>query len=228
MYQQNKDIKMNTSLPISVRLYKDAECTSSSVGECCIIGDNSRVRYSNLGDYVRVDRNTLIQQCEIGKRTYTGPFDMIFNAKIGSYTSISYGVTIGPPEHNYHKTTAHPFIYDSFFGIVTKDNCLRNDKFDKPIEIRSDVWIGANVTILRGVHIGDGAVIGANALVNKDVPPYAIVAGCPARIIKYRFTESVIQKLLELQWWLWSDEKIKRNLNLFFNEPTMEKLSLIE
>lgn len=98
----------------------------------------------------------------------------------------------------------------------------------KPIEIGNDVWIGANVTILRGVHIGDGAVIGANTLVNKDIPPYAIVVGCPARVIKYRFEETVIQKLLNLKWWNWTDEKIQRNLALFQDEPTMEKLSLIK
>lgn len=177
----------NVNIPNSVRLYKDAECTSSSVGEFCIIGDSSRVRFSKLGDYVRVDRNTLIQQCDIGKRTYTGPFDMIFNAKIGNYTSISYGVTIGPPEHDYHKTSAHPFIYDSYFGIVTENNCIRNDKFDKPIEIGNDVWIGANATILRGVHIGDGVVIGANALVNKDIPPLCSRCGMSCKDNKVSF-----------------------------------------
>lgn len=221
-------MKTNMNIPTSSLLYKDAECVSSSIGEFCIVGDNSRVRFSNLGNYVRVDRNTLILRCEIGKRTYMGPFDMIFHAKIGAYTSISYGVTIGPPEHDYRKTTAHPFIYDPFFGISTDENCLRNDKFDKSIEIGNDVWIGANATILRGVHIGDGAVIGANALVNKDVPPYAIVVGCPAQVIKYRFEDNVIERLLDLQWWNWSDEKIKRNLVLFQNEPTIENLSLIQ
>ncbi len=119
---------------------------------------------------------------------------MIFKSKIGKFTSISYGVTIGPPEHNYKRMTQHPFIIRSEYGILSKEECIPNDEFETPVTIGNDVWIGCNSTILRGIEIGNGAIVGANSVVTKDVPPYAIVAGCPARIIKYRFNQEQIGK----------------------------------
>lgn len=75
--------------------------------------------------------------------------------------------------------------------------------------IGNDVWIGDNVTILGGNIIGDGAVVATGAIVTKDVPPYAIVAGNPARIIKYRFEKDIVDDLQKIQWWLWSSEQLK-------------------
>ena len=86
------------------------------------------------------------------------------------------------------------------------------------ITIGNDVWVGMNATILSGVTIGDGAVIGANSLVSRDVPPYAIAAGNPARVVKMRFPPEVIGALLEIQWWTWSDEDIKRAAPLLLSE----------
>jgi|TARA_R110001606_G_C15384505_1_gene650833 acetyltransferase-like isoleucine patch superfamily enzyme len=79
------------------------------------------------------------------------------------------------------------------------------------INIGNDVWVGSKATIMSGVTIGDGAVIGSGAVVAKDIPPYAIVVGNPSKIIKYRFTEEQIEKLLQIQWWGWSQDKIRYN-----------------
>jgi hypothetical protein len=79
------------------------------------------------------------------------------------------------------------------------------------IKIGNDVWIGATSTIMSGVTIGDGAVIGAGSTITKDVPPFAIVAGNPGKIVKYRFTEEQIEKLLQIAWWDWGEDKIKEN-----------------
>ena len=95
-----------------------------------------------------------------------------------------------------------------------------------PIKIENDVWIGIQSLILDGVTIGDGAVIGARTVVTKDVPPYAIVVGSPARIIKYRFNEEVIQRLLEIKWWNLSDEEINEKIDFFReSEITIEILN---
>ena len=82
------------------------------------------------------------------------------------------------------------------------------------IVIGNDVWIGFEAVILSGVTIGDGAIIGARAVVTKDVPPYTIVGGVPARPIRKRFSEEVISKLSELQWWNWSEERIRENIGV--------------
>lgn len=81
--------------------------------------------------------------------------------------------------------------------------------------IGSDVWIGANVTVRPGVRIGDGAIVGANSVVTGDIPPYAIYAGCPARLIRYRFTEEEIEKLLKMKWWEQDEQWIRDNIERF-------------
>lgn len=212
-----------------VKIYEKGELTNSLAGQHSIIGESSRVRNSQLGHHVRIDRNNLLLNVTMGDYSYTGPFDMLFNVQIGKFSSISYGVTIGPPEHSYHRLSTHPMIYDGFYEIFDKDTLIRNEKFDKSISIGNDVWVGCNATILRGVHIGDGAIVGANSLVNRDVPPYAIVAGCPAKIIRYRFDESVIESLLKQKWWSWDIDKIKRNQWLFTEEQlSVEMLDNIQ
>lgn len=211
-----------------VRTYFRSEITDSEVKRNCIVGENSRVRKSVLEENVRIDRNNLILNCHLGKCTYTGPFDMLFNSDIGSFCSISYGVTIGPPEHDFHRLSTHPFMHNDSYGILPKELLLPVTKFEKPCSIGHDVWIGCNATILRGGHIGHGAVIGANALVNRDVPPYAIVGGVPAKILKYRFPQDVIQKLLSIEWWHWDEERIQKNAHLFTKELTLEDLKNIK
>ncbi|EKO3576514.1 CatB-related O-acetyltransferase [Vibrio metschnikovii] len=98
------------------------------------------------------------------------------------------------------------------------------DRYSESVIIGNDVWIAAGAVITRGIKIGDGAVIGANAVVTKDVPPYAIVAGIPAKVIKYRFTPEIIQRLLDIQWWNWEEIKIKENFTLFSEQPTLDNL----
>lgn len=202
----------------NVTLYEKAELKDSIVGSNSYIGEYSRVRRCQLGRYVRIDRQNLVQDSVLGDYAYTGPFDMIFRADIGKFCSISYGVTIGPPEHNYHRLSLHPFIHLSNYGIFNNKEVIPSDKQGKPCKIGNDVWIGCNSTILRGVTIGDGAIVAANALVNKDVPPYAIVGGVPAKIIKYRFSQEIIKRLLELKWWNWTIEEIRKHKSLFFSD----------
>ena len=222
---RDKDIQIiDSNVNDSVQVYYRAEINQSDIKENCIIGENSRIRSSILENYVSIDRNNLILASTVGAYTYTGPFDMIFKTSIGKFCSISYGVTIGPPEHDYSKLTTHPFIYDRKFNIFDSKELLEVYKVDKSCNIGNDVWIGCNVTILRGVRIGDGAVIGANSLVNKDVPPFAIVGGVPAKIIKYRFTHKQIEQIQNLEWWNWPIEEIRKNKDLFLNDKSIQNL----
>lgn len=211
------------------KLFKEVDVRDSEVGDETIVGDFSRVRESRVGRFCSIDRQNLLLRVELGDRSYTGPWCMLFHCRIGRYCSISYGVTIGPPDHNYRRLSSHPFIYDPKFGLFDEQAEIRAEKFARECEIGNDVWIGCNATILRGVKVGHGAIIGANALVNRDVPPYAIVGGSPARVIRYRFSEEVIRELLRIGWWEWPEEKIRRHHDLFLGEElTAEELQKIE
>lgn len=130
--------------------------------------------------------------------------------EIGSFCAIGVNVTVILSNHYYDFPAIEFDFYKNYFGEYPYT--IKNRKNS----IGSDVWIGDNVVILPEVNIGNGAIIGAGAIVTKDVPPYAIVGGNPAKIIKYRFSESVIQELLDSKWWEWDDSKIKENKDFFF------------
>lgn len=134
-----------------------------------------------------------------------------YHIYLGKYSSIGRDCTFFL--HANHRTD---WITTSsqLWGPVTTDVARMHMKMGHPsckgdIFVGNDVWIGAHSTIMSGVRIGDGAIIGATATVTKDVPPYAIVVGNPSRIIRYRFTEEQISALLKIQWWEWPEEKIK-------------------
>ena len=130
---------------------------------------------------------------------------------IGKYCSVAYGVTIvASGEHNYRGVANFPFAA-VFQGDVNRDTFSKG-----PVRIGNDVWIGANVTILSGVTIGDGAVVAAGSVVTEPVPPFAIVGGVPASVIKYRFPVETIERLLRVGWWNWRPEQIEQNMNLFY------------
>ena len=137
---------------------------------------------------------------------------------IKSFSSIGERVSfIINREHNYSNISSGNIDYKYGHNKWTKtmyDYTARKGD----IVVGSDVWIGMNATILGGVNIGDGAVVGANAVVTKDVPPYAIVAGNPAKIIKYRFKKRQIKKLLKIKWWDWPLYKIYDNISLIDSE----------
>lgn len=171
------------------------------------------------------------QAHKIGKNTYLGSPVRIFSDKteIGAFCSISWDVNIGTTQHPLNWLSTHIFTYSvrpDLYSIKVPSGNLKSFECIKPVMVGNDVWIGCDVTILDGVKIGDGAVIGAGAIVTKDVPPYAIVAGIPAKIIRYRFDEQTIKELLELKWWELDDEIIA--LLPFDDVPTcITKLKII-
>lgn len=139
-------------------------------------------------------------------------FKVTDRVTIGKYCSFANGVLIiASGEHNYSAISNFPF----YAHYLNHGSDI--DTFSKGhITIGNDVWVGAKALILSGVSIGDGAVVAAGAVVTKDIPPYAIVGGVPAKIIKYRFTPKVIKDLLEIQWWNWDDNVIAKNLDNFY------------
>lgn len=146
---------------------------------------------------------------KIGRHTYYPPsLHIPFEQNtIGSFCSIGEDVIIGAHNHAAHALSTHPFATMPKLNFAPPD--LLAKPIYKPVHIGNDVWIGTRVIIMHGVTVGDGAIIGAQAVVTKDVAPYAIVAGVPAKLIRYRFDEEIIKELLALKWWELPDELIK-------------------
>ncbi len=138
------------------------------------------------------------------------------NTTIGQFCSIARNVMIGAHNHPTNWLSSNPFQYSNKFKNFQMKNKYKFDN-SQPTIIGNDVWIGTNVVIISGVKIGDGAIIAANAVVTRDVPPYAIVGGLPAKIIKYRFDKETIADLISLKWWELSDNDIRK---LPFNDIT--------
>ena len=173
-------------------------------------------RDCNISETAWIGHRSNLIRVTMGRYSYVGMNNSISDCKIGSFCSIASYCAIGGGVHPLDKVSTSPVFYD-------KNNCFREHKFIsipfseecKTVVIGNDVWIGENCFIKAGVTIGDGAVVGAHSVVTKDIPPYAIVAGAPAKILRFRFDENKIKELLELQWWNWSDEQICANLEMF-------------
>lgn len=167
----------------------------------------------------------VLTQYEIGEHTYGIPKVMHWeekaSLKIGKFCSIAGDVTIFlGGNHRTDWISTYPFnVLNELFPNARKITGHPSTKGD--VVIGNDVWIGWSATILSGVAIGDGAVIAAKSVVTKNVPPYAIVAGNPARVVKYRFSQEIIDALEKIQWWNWSIEKINCNVNKICN-PDIE------
>ena len=160
-------------------------------------------------------------ECEVGAFTYFNGACEVFHAKIGRYCSIAPDVVIGPGEHPIDQLSTHPFAFGgggNRFKGVPEYEAIRiqggSTVKHRTTYIGNDVWIGSRAYIAQGVTLGDGCIVAAGAVVTRDVEPYAIVGGVPARLIRMRFDECLVKRLLKLKWWDWVlDRKYVGNLD---------------
>lgn len=190
------------------------------IGKICSIFDKSisvcsRVEYSKISKHAKVWRHCKVFKSSLGDYSYLGPHCRLIYANVGKYCSIGADCAIGMGTHslNYISTSSIFTAKKNGTGYSWADKSSFEEY--KEITIGNDVWIGQRVMIMGGVNIGDGAVVGAGSIVTKNVPPYAIVAGVPAKIVRYRFSDEVIEKLEASQWWTLDDNVLKDNIALF-------------
>lgn len=199
------------------------------------IGNNCYIdRTTVFEGYNAIFNNNKISNSFIGRGTYIANNSIIRSAKIGRYCSIGDYVRTGlglHPTKEFVSTSPAFFSPTKYSGLtfVEKLKFAEHKFVDEEskyyCQIGNDVWIGNNVMIMDGVNIGNGAVIAAGAIVIKDVEPYSIVGGLPAKEIKKRFNEEQIKKLQELKWWDWDVDTLKLNADLFENiEDFLQKM----
>ncbi len=182
---------------------------------------NHSVESWSVGRHAKVGRKVIIRRgvemgsdVVIGDYSYvSGPRTYVESARIGKFCSIARQTVIGVGNHDHTMVTTHPFFIDPEFGGIIEEPCEMAQR-DAPV-IGNDVWIGINSIVMRGVTIGDGAVVAANSVVTRDVPPYSIVGGAPARHLKERFSADIVRDLQSIRWWDWDDEKLRANAELF-------------
>lgn len=196
--------------------------TNSHIGSFTNIFGGCSIRNTKLESRINIYDNNMLCDVEIGSFTYLSFSNWIDQAKIGRFCSIGRDLICGHGNHptNWISTSPVFFSTKKQCGISFSDQ----DKFSERslISIGNDVWIGDRVFIKDCIKIGDGAIIGAGSVITKNVPDYAIVAGVPARVIRFRFSPEQILQLLEIKWWNWDENRL-RNLQPVFSQSSVDE-----
>lgn len=176
----------------------------------------SSVRESTVHPTAKIESGTSFVDSKIGRHSFCGYDCDVYRAHIGAFTSIANGVVLGGARHPMEWVGMSPVFYAGRDSVKAK---FSEHLLAEPpeVDIGNDVWIGRSAIVLGGVTIGDGAVVGAGSVVTKSVPSYAIVAGNPARIIRYRFEDKIIRELETIEWWHFTESRLK-DLGECFND----------
>lgn len=183
----------------------DALYPAKQLGVQPLVHPTARVLQSTLGAWTDIGPNCVVLEATIGDYTYLAGDALVKYADLGKFCSLASHACVHPVNHPMQRVTQHHFTYRRRqYGFGEQDDLdFFAQRRDDRVVIGHDVWIGHGATITAGVHIATGAVIGAGAVVTHDVGPYEVVGGVPAHIIRKRFPDAVIEKLLAIAWWDW-------------------------
>lgn len=166
----------------------------------------------------KICRHTKVFNSSIGAYSYLSKHSSLVYASVGKFCSIGPNSAIGLGHHTLNNLSTSPLFTEKYNAT----GHTWTDKHDvypyKKVIVGNDVWIGSRVMVVGGVTIGNGAVLAAGAVVTKDVPPYAVVGGVPAKVIRYRFSEDIVKFLEELEWWNLPESELKEHIELFQKE----------
>jgi phosphonate metabolism protein (transferase hexapeptide repeat family) len=181
------------------------------LGTTPTIHPTADVRNSGLGHYVEIAEGTNVLDSTIGDYSYTARYADIAYSVLGKFVNVAAFSRINPGEHPHHRASLHHFMYRSsyYWPEETDEQLVFDWRRSRPVQVGHDTWIGHGAIVMKGVKIGNGAVVASHAVVTKDVPPYAIVGGLPAKIIKWRHPTPIADRLQAMAWWDWDHETLR-------------------
>lgn len=180
------------------------------------IDPSARVTDCVLGRWTEVQARVTLTQVTLGDYSYVCHDSQAITASVGKFASIAAMTRINPGNHPMARASQHHFLYRAAqFDLGEDDPAFFDWRRSFPVTIGHDVWIGHGAVLLPGVTVGDGAVIAAGAVVSRDVAPYTVVGGVPAKPIRARFPDHIIAALRRIRWWDWSHEQLRAALSDF-------------
>ncbi len=185
-------------------IHPGCSVTDTTFGRYCELGQGTRIAHSSLGDY-----------------SYTDRYADIANTTVGKFANIAAFVRIGATDHPLHTASCHHFLYRSadYWDDVDNDAAFFDHRRSRRAFVGHDTWIGHAAMIKPEVTVGHGAVVASGAVVTRDVAPYTIVAGTPARVLRLRQPAAIADRIIALGWWDWPHDRLRATLMDFRNLP---------